>query len=270
MINRFTPLLFLIYLSFACSPADRQRLSLTNKNSPERNKKEQLFNGQWEYDSLIRYIDTTSTLADFFSLEYSDNQQNNRSAKGKLNSKNAIIMLEMEETFSKGIQLNTQYYYSGNFLFYAHQTVKDYQKETNGFMEVFSYMGNNKKVIVSASRIGNDEEDMLSKTPIVCKKIAFDPTEAMNLVNQQGKYETRFQGSIETEALKFIVVGTKGNPSIQSALAYNDDFPLAKELVANEQLYLNRRLKVEFQRVTGKNGFTYQGLTRVKLLNENE
>lgn len=270
IMKQLTYFLFIALWMVGCSPADRQRLSLGNEKAPITDKKEQLFNGQWEYDSLINVIDTTRTLADFYSLEYSDSHQNNRYVKGKLNAKNAVVMMEMEETYAKGLQINTRYYYSGDLLFYAQQTVKDYQKEKNGFMEVYSYFGNNKKVIVSASRLGNDEEDMLSKPSIVCKKVAFDPKEALALVNQKGKYETRFQGTLETESLKFIIVGTKGNPTIQTAIAYNKDFPLAVHLAANEAQYLNRLLKVEFQKVTGENGFTYQGLTRLKLIDENE
>lgn len=269
-MNKLVLFIFLLVLVGACSPADRQRLRLGSQNTPIEGKKEQLFNGQWEYDSLINVIDTTSTLADFYSLEYSDSHQNNRYVKGKLNAKNAVVMMEMEETYAKGLQINTRYYYSGDLLFYAQQTVKDYQKKNNGFMEVYSYFGNNKKVIVSASRVGEDEEDLLSKTPIVCKKVSFDPKEALDLVNQKGKYETRFQGTLETETLKFLIVGTKGNPTIQTAIAYNKDFPLAVHMAANEAQYLNRLLKVEFQKVTGENGFTYQGLTRLKLIDEEE
>ncbi len=269
-MNKLALFISLLVVSYACSPADRQRLRLGSQNTPVTDKEEQLFNGQWEYDSLINVIDTTSTLADFYSLEYSDTHQNNRYVKGKLNSKNAVVMMEMEETYAKGLQINTRYYYSGDLLFYAQQTVKDYQKKKNGFMEVYSYFGNNRKVIVSASRLGEDEEDLLSKTPTVCKKVSFDPQEALDLVNQKGKYETRFQGTLETETLKFIIVGTQGNPTIQSAIAYNKDFPLAVHMAANEAQYLNRLLKVEFQKVTGENGFTYQGLTRLKLIDENE
>ena len=269
-MNKLVLFIFLLVLMGACSPADRQRLRLGSQNTPIEGKKEQLFNGQWEYDSLINVIDTTSTLADFYSLEYSDSHQNNRYVKGKLNAKNSVVMMEMEETYAKGLQINTRYYYSGDLLFYAQQTVKDYQKKNNGFMEVYSYFGNNKKVIVSASRVGEDEEDLLSKTPIVCKKVSFDPKEALDLVNQKGKYETRFQGTLETETLKFLIVGTKGNPTIQTAIAYNKDFPLAVHMAANEAQYLNRLLKVEFQKVTGENGFTYQGLTRLKLIDEEE
>ena len=263
-------LLIVLGLVLACSPADRQRLSLENTESPITLRKESLFKGQWEYDSLVQVIDSSTLLTEFYSLEYSDTHQNNRCATGKLNAKNAIVKLQLEETYAKGMQVITRFYYSGDLLFYAQQLVKDYQKKNNGFLEITSYFGSNKKVIISASRIGNDEEELYSKIPVVCKKTNFDPQEALNVVNQQGPYETRFQGSLETENLKFMIVGTKGNPTAQSAIAYNKDFPLAVHIVENEQQYLNRLLKVEFTKVTESNGFTFQGLTRIKLLDDIE
>jgi hypothetical protein len=111
-MNKLSLFISLLVMSCACSPADRQRLRLGSRNTPVADKKEQLFNGQWEYDSLINVIDTTSALRDFYSLEYSDSHQNNRYVRGKLNSKNAIVMMEMEETYAKCLKINTRYYYS--------------------------------------------------------------------------------------------------------------------------------------------------------------
>jgi len=263
-------LLIVVNLLIACTPADRQRLSLSNASTPLQDQKAPLFNGQWEYDSLISVIDSSQNLSEFYSLEYSDTHQNSRSVKGKLNSKNAIVKMEMEERYANGIQINTRYYYAGDVLFYATQTVKDFEKQNPGYKEIFSYFGSNRKVIISASRMGIDEEELYTKIPTVCKKTLFNPQEALDLVNQKGKYETRFQGSLKTENLQFIVVGRKDNPTMQSAIAYTKDFPLAVHIVANQQLYLNRLLKVEFTKVTDQNGFTFQGLTRIKLLDEIE
>ena len=257
----------LVSLIMACSPADRQRLTFENSNEAI-DKKTLLFQGQKEYDSLIAYIDTTRELDDFYTLEYSDTHQNIKLVRGKLNQKKSVVMMEMEETYTKGIQIITDYYFSGSILIYAKQIIKDYSKKKDGFMEVFTYFGSNKKPIISASRMGNDEEELANKPITVCKKTNFNPEEALNLVNQKGKYQTRFLGSLETENLKFIIVGTNGSPRVQSAIAYNKDFPIAVKLVENEALYKNRLLSVEFTKVTGDDGFTFQGLTRIKILDE--
>ena len=45
------------------------------------------FSGQAAYDSLIKHIDTSAKFSEFYSLEYSDGMQNNRTARGKINSK---------------------------------------------------------------------------------------------------------------------------------------------------------------------------------------
>ena len=136
-------------------------------------------------------------------------------------------------------------------------------------MEVFSYFGDKKKVIFSASKIANTEEDLELKNSVICRKTDFSASEALNIVNQKGPYETRFQGGMETETLKFIIIGTKNSTqSYQSAIAYNRDFPLAEMLVKNEGFNLNKLLRIDFTRVTEQNGFSYQGLTGIKLINE--
>jgi hypothetical protein len=265
---RLLTFLFVGLFTTACSPSARQRISLYTNSDEVKEKKPMFFQGQEKYDSLISLIDTTAQFADFYSLEYSDNFQNNKLVRGKLNQKNEIIQMELEETFKKGMQIVTRYYYSGAFLFYAHQIVRDYQKVKGGYMETFSYFGQNKKPKISASRIADSEENLASKNFKICDKKNFDPSEALDIVNQQGKYETRFQGSLEAERLKFILVGTSGEINAHSAVAYNQDFPIAEELVKKEAYYLNRPLKIEFTKTTGQNGFSYQALTRILILDE--
>lgn len=262
----------LIILSFfltQCTNSSRRPLSLDQTEIEITDEKSLFFNGQAAYDSLINHIDTSSKFSEFYSLEYSDGMQNNRTARGKMNNKKSIVKLELEETYVKGIQINTVYYFSGDFMFFAKQQIKDFNKENNGFMEVFSYFGDKKKVIFSASKIADTEEDLELKNSVICRKTDFSASEALNIVNQKGPYETRFQGGMETETLKFIIVGTKNSTqSYQSAIAYNRDFPLAEMLVKNEGLNLNKLLRIDFTRVTEQNGFSYQGLTGIKLINE--
>lgn len=260
--------ILVFFFIFACSPSAKKRISLYNIADEVKEKNPVYFQGQEQYDSLISLIDTSIQFADFYSLEYADNFQNNKLVRGKSNQKNEIIQMELEETFKKGMQIVTRYYYSANLLFYVHQIVRDYQKTKGGYMETFTYFGQNKKPKISARKIANSEEELASKNYVVCKKQMFSPQEALDIVNQQGKYETRFQGSIEAERLKFILVGTSGEMKAQSAVAYNHDFPVAEELVKNERFYLNRPLKIEFTKTTGENGFSYQALTRIFILDE--
>jgi len=39
-------------------------------------------------------------------------------------------------------------------------------------------------------------------------------------------------------------------------------------MVKNNEQYLNRKLRIEFTKVTEANNFSYQGLTGIKLINE--
>lgn len=274
---RITDMKHVFYLSLAllsvlltqCTNSGRRPLSLDDTEVDLTDKKTLFFNGQVAYDSLMQLIDTSSKFTEFYSLEYSDGLQNNRTARGKFNGKKSIVKLELEETYVKGMQINTVYYFNGAFMFFAKQRIKDFNKKNKGFMEVFSYFGDKKKVIFSGSKMADSEEELELKNPVICRKTDFSAKEALDIVNQRGPYATRFQGGMETETLKFIIVGTKSKtPSYQSAIAYNRDFPLAEMLVKNEKDNLNKLLRIDFTRVTEQNGFSYQGLTGIKLINE--
>ena len=265
----YLSLALLSILLTQCTNSGRRPLSLDDTEVDLTDKKTLFFNGQVAYDSLMQQIDTSSKFTEFYSLEYSDGLQNNRTARGKFNGKKSIVKLELEETYVKGMQINTVYYFNGAFMFFAKQRIKDFNKKNKGFMEVFSYFGDKKKVIFSGSKMADSEEELELKNPVICRKTDFSAKEALDIVNQRGPYATRFQGGMETETLKFIIVGTKSKtPSYQSAIAYNRDFPLAEMLVKNEKDNLNKLLRIDFTRVTEQNGFSYQGLTGIKLINE--
>jgi len=143
-----------------------------------------------------------------------------------------------------------------------------FKKKKNGFGEIFSYFGSNRKVIYTASKLGNSEDELNQKVAIRSKKTDFSPKKALQIINQQGPFETRYQGHIETENYNFIIVGTSGKTGQKSAIAFNSNYPLAAEMVKNNEQYLNRKLRIEFTKVTEANNFSYQGLTGIKLINE--
>jgi len=257
----------LILLISACS-GYQKRISLDDTETPSSTDEAIAFSEQPVYDSLVRATDSGKNLTQASSLEYEDAGLNHSFVTAWLNKQENVVRLSLEESANDGKMLITDFYFHGKELYFARQRINDYQKEKNGYGEIYSYFGTNKKVIYSASKLANSEDELSNTPSIRCTKTDFSPTKALQIINQQGPFETRYQGHIETENYNFIIVGTAGKKGQRSAIAYNGNYPLAGELVKHNKEYLNKKLRVEFTKVTEMNNFTYQGLTGIKLIYE--
>jgi hypothetical protein len=97
------------------------------------------------------------------------------------------------------------------------------------------------------------------------EKKKFSVLNAMEILNQKGPYATRLQGFMEAAAKEFIIVGTK---NYNSAIAYNPENKIIKELKNKGESAQQTLLKVNFTEVKESNGFTYQGLLDIKIVPE--
>ena len=70
---------------------------------------------------------------------------------------------------------------------------------------------------------------------------------------------------MEAAAKEFIIVGTK---NYNSAIAYNPENKIIKELKNKGESAQQTLLKVNFTEVKESNGFTYQGLLDIKIVPE--
>ncbi|MFM7594902.1 MAG: hypothetical protein ACKO4Y_01855 [Flavobacteriales bacterium] len=263
----FIMLCFVSVLLGSCSGYNK-RISLEDTETPNSQNESIAFAEQQSYDSLIKAIDSEKDLDKAMSLEYEDAGMNHSVVTAYLTKSNDVVKLILDESANDGKMIKTEFYFTGKDIFFARQHINDYQKERNGFGEIFSYFGANKKVIYTASKLGNSEDELNQTVATRTKKTSFDPTKALQIINQKGPFETRYQGHIETDIYTFIIVGTGGKTGQKSAIAYNNNFPLAEAMVKQNNQFINKKLRVEFTKVTEMNNFSYQGLTGIKLINE--
>ncbi len=260
--------LLMITLALGSCSGYQKRISMDDNETPNATNESIAFSEQASYDSLIREIDSEKGLSRAISLEYEDGGMNHSVVTALLTSNKSVVKLILEESANDGKMIQTDFYFSGTDIFFARQHINDYQKEKYGFGEIFSYFGTNKKVIYTASKLANSEDELNQTLATRTKKTNFDPSKALQIINQKGPFETRYQGHIETDMYKFIIVGSSGKNGQKSALAYNNNFPLAEAMVKQNDQFLNKKLRVEFTKVTEMNNFSYQGLTGIKIINE--
>ncbi len=268
MKNATSAAYFLLIFLSSCS-GFQKKISLNDTKVPNSEKEAVAFDEQQVYDSMVRVVDLGKNLEEASSLQYEDGGSNLSMVKAWLDKSNNVVKLSLEESANDGKMMTTDFFFNGKELYFARQFIYDYQKEKNGFGLIYSYFGTHKKVIYTAQKLADNEDDLRSAEAVRAMKTGFDPSKALNIINQKGAYETRYQGHMETDNYKFIIVGTSGKKGQKSAIAYNSNFPLAEKLVKNNQAYLNYKLRVEFTKVTEMNNFSYQGLTGIKLIHEN-
>ena len=90
--------------------------------------------------------------------------------------------------------------------------------------------------------------------------------EAMEILKQTGRFETRFLSFMNAAGKEFIVVGTSGKDAYFSVLAIQPDIKAIQLIQADEKKYVNKLLKVEFTEVTEADGFTFQGLLNAEII----
>jgi nitrous oxide reductase len=123
-------------------------------------------------------------------------------------------------------------------------------------------------VLYSSSRKAKDEESIAAISFRTDKKYSFKVDEALEILNQKGRFETRFQSFMSIGGKEFIIVSAFGKDPYYSVLAIQPDDKVVQALKKNEKKYLNKLLKVEFEEVTESNGFTFQGLIKAEIVEE--
>jgi hypothetical protein len=84
------------------------------------------------------------------------------------------------------------------------------------------------------------------------------------IINQKGDFQTNFQGFMEMLDRTYLLVGTE---KYGSTLAFQEYSGILKLLKNRENQYKNKPLKIEFEILTEANGFTFQALTGLELVN---
>ena len=102
------------------------------------------------------------------------------------------------------------------------------------------------------------------------KKVDFiihDDIKAKEIINQKGDFQTNFQGFMEMLNRAYLLVGTE---KYGSTLAFQEYSGILKLLKNRENQYKNKPLKIEFEILTEANGFTFQALTGIELVNNKQ
>jgi len=215
------------------------------------------------YEKQIQTIDTDKNLFEAKSLSYIDNDGNIESVTAMIDSSYQFSKLIHYLTETDGRQVETHFYFKGSQLFTSIQTIRRFTGKTTFTREVKTYYNSENVVVYSAERKASGENDITKSAYSEAKKRVHDPRKALDIINQNGKFQTNFLGFNEARDKIFLIIGTDDYNSSVVIPSYQG---ILKTLKNNEKNYLNKPLKIEFKEVTELDGFSYQALLDIKLL----
>lgn len=260
-MNRFLFSVVLLFLFCACDYSNKE--STTTKNSTKTKLSE--FNHPEYFDAFRDSLSKRKDLIEVASLSYTDNDGNAQQVKGFVDKSFAIVKLMHEQSFINGKIIKTSFYYNGVQRSISHQEITVLKENESYYSEKISCYNSKNKVIYSGARFSNDAIKLSSNKFKKVDFIIHDDIKAKEIINQKGDFQTNFQGFMEMLDRVYLLVGTE---KYGSTLAFQEYSGILKLLKERENQYKNKPLKIEFEILTEANGFTFQALTGIELVNK--
>lgn len=226
-----------------------------------------------EIDDLMFQIDgELDKLAFAQSLKYNKEDMSTIEVVAYLDQNNQVRKLvekQLDGKLNRAKRL--EFYYNGTVRF-ASRFVGEIGNENQEsyYREVISFYDEKGKVTQSKERIASYEEFLEMADFVACDKEAMTEENAMAVINQKGKYETTFQGFVESGPYTFLIVGENVDDGYTSALSIQEYSPTIKYLMNEGANALGQKLQVDYERVIDENGYEFQYLVDLALVKTKE
>lgn len=200
-----------------------------------------------DYEKYMTTIDLNDSLGIANSLYYSN--ANGEAVEVLLYLDDSSEVVKMEEIMiapETGIVNSNIFYFKDGKKYVTKQYFEETKADSSYFVELRSYYGEKEEALVTKRREAAFEEglEMESFEIIANKECSSD--RAMRVVNQEGEFETTFQGFVELEGFLFLVVGENKKEGYASSLIVQKYSPTILQLKSNEKQMIGKPLVVEF------------------------
>jgi hypothetical protein len=201
------------------------------------------------------------------SLYYTKGDQSTEQVDAYLNSAGNIE--KITETYylaSKKENGQREYYLRDGQRFATREKFIINNSPDSKYKERISYYNEAEQVLYTKMREAPYEEDL--------EKVLFsevDPTNcplttARAVLNQEGPFETTFQGFLSEGPIDYVIVGGKGEDGYASAIAIQYEDDQIGALKSNPQTYIGNPLIVEFEKLRDERNFEFQVLLRLRIV----
>ncbi len=214
---------------------------------------------EFKIEQLISKTETNDKLVVMNSLYFTKSDLSSIEVFAYLDHKNNIVKIEEKYIDASKKYSSTNIYYINKGKKYATKERFSTNKGKNSrYTERVSFYDNKENVILSKSRNAVYEEDLEASSFTNIPFYNCPITRAMNVINQSGEFETKFQGFVINGPDSYLLVGDSGENGYVSSLMIQFHTALTKKLLNDQEKYFGKKLKVEFQKMTEGSGFEYQ------------
>lgn len=260
-LTLFSVITFLVVIFQSCNDQELSKeldppkspLKTVEANFPQ----EEIFLG------FISEIDSSKELTSGPTLHYLSNDESHTSALVFFDSEKSIKKVIVQDVRKDGSSELCSYYFRGGGVFYWVSEETKITGDEFEFLITKSYLDSAEQVVYS-SRKSHSEYDSLEFIPFTAiGKTNKDKKRVIQLVNQEGPFETLFRGFSDFNGIKFMVVGTDDFTSTLE-IDKNSRGDILK-LIKNPNTYMSKKLNVSFTNYTKEDNIEYQRLLEVKI-----
>ena len=251
---------FILFVLIGCKSKSEKLDGGNTVQSYSKNEKQEN-----EIEKRIADTDLQEKLATTNSLFFTKEDGSSFEVKAYLDKSDAVLKVEQKFVNGKTNEYGTILFYVLNGKKYAsEERFEDRSGDKPTFIERVSYYNNHEKVTQTKIRKAFFEEELdaqpFQKTELYdCSIIP-----AMNALNQEGIFETRFQGFVFNGNTTYVTVGEAGENGYISALLLQYEDEITRKLMKNQKAMLGKKLEIEFQKMVDETGFEFQVLMTLK------
>lgn len=249
----------LAILSFACSN-ETQKMDYTETEHQSTQQES-------EFDQKMAAIDADDLKNGVSnSLSYSNEKGKSESATIYLkNNKDLVKMIYFYNDPTSGNYGRNIFYFEKGKKIASKEIYYDNTLSSPAFVERHTYYDKKGKAIFTKEKSAEYEVDLDYTTMTPAKIKAIDEKRTYQILNQEGDFETTFQGTVENESAIFLIVGPNRPNAYTSALSiqnFNGDINL---LMKNPKKYVGVPLNVQHQQMEDEKGFQFQVLLNLEI-----
>ncbi|GEM_PF-483078 len=211
------------------------------------------------FDEYIAGIEANDSLAAGNSLYYSKGNGQSTEVEFFVNDKNEMVkMVEYYTQESMTIAKNV-FYFKDNRKFASMELFETGEGEEMHFVERVSYYGENEEPIITKQKTAIYEQDLDVESYELVDKHDCDMKHALEILNQEGEFNTTFQGFVKEGAFLYLIVGGNDPEAFSSSLVVQYVDQTIKKLQENETAMIGVPLTINFETVEDAGeGFEYQ------------
>ena len=224
------------------------------------------YKNESDFEARMAAIDQNDKLSVANSLQYRDNAGSTEEVSAYLDENKSILKLEENFSDAKTENFGTLTFYLENGKKFASKEVyQENRFDKPVFIERITYFDKSEKPVYAKMRQATYEVDLESLPFETIKAQNVSASRAMRVLNQEGEFETTFQGMATDGSIQFIIVGEDTPDGYAASLAVQHTEGDIKKLFSDEVGMIGTPLEIQYERMVDQTGLEFQVLLSVKI-----